>query len=138
MLLEIFLTFTTFANMPSWASDAQLVTGIDPRLITAICTVETKGRVAAYTPRDGHSPSYGVCQIKESAARLVGFRGQPSALMDSSLNATLAAKYLKHQLNRYHSLKLALSAYNAGRAISANRAYVDAVLLVYKNLGGKS
>lgn len=83
---------------------------------------------------DGGSPSYGLCQVKLATARHMGFKGKPSDLLKPDINADLAAKYLRYQLNRYGSMEKALSAYNAGRYIKANAGYVAKVKKVERGM----
>lgn len=84
-------------------------------LLLAICTQESS-LTNAYVHHDGGSPSIGVCQLKYSTAKMVGFRGKPKDLMNPVINANYAAKYLAYQSERYGAnewVKLA-AAYNAG------------------------
>ena len=103
--------------------------GIDPSIMTSLCHVESRHNPAAYVKHDGNSPSYGLCQIKLATAKSVGFTGKPQELFDPVINAHYAARYLAKQMTRYHgNVKLAVSAYNAGRAIKSNHKYVKKVM----------
>lgn len=133
-LLSILVSTASCAGLPYWACDAQSRTGIDPRLIYAVCMVESSGNEKAITPEDGNSTSYGICQIKLATAKSVGFKGTAAGLMEPSLNALYASRYLITKLNRYKSLDQAVSAYNAGRAVTFNKLYVLKVLLKYQHL----
>lgn len=110
--------------------DMQLPTG----LLSALCWVESNHKPSAVNPDDGGSPSVGVCQIKPTTARSLGFRGNREALMQPKYNVKYAAKYLKQQINRYNGdLRQGVAAYNAGKCRFnphgqiMNRQYVDKV-----------
>lgn len=105
----------------------QLV-GVPGELVRAVCKVESGLNPAAIHHSDGHSKSYGLCQIKLATARQMGYDGTVQGLMDPETNAMYAAKYLKMQKERYGNWLQAISAYNAGRAIISNRNYVRQVL----------
>jgi soluble lytic murein transglycosylase-like protein len=128
------LVSTVACTMPAAACDAQAVTGLDARLIQAVCLVESSGNESAYNGMDGYTPSYGACQIKYETARHLGFLGSKSELMMPGNNYLFAAKYLKKQLYRYRDVKKAISAYNAGHAIIYNEGYVQKVLTEYNRL----
>lgn len=84
-------------------------------LLGAICTVESANNPSAIHHNDGKGDSLGLCQIKLATARLVGFRGTRKQLMHPKTNALYAAKYLKHQISRYHgNYAKAVTAYNQG------------------------
>lgn len=106
---------------------AAALTGVNPALLSSLCFVESNHKINAYVHQDGGSPSYGICQVKESTARALGFTGRAEALMDPSVNALYAAKYLKRQHRRYKSWPKAVSAYNCGRVCN-NKRYVDKVM----------
>lgn len=101
----------TYSAIILAAAKAAKVSGA---LLLAICTHES-GLTNAYVLHDGGSPSIGVCQIKESTAKMMGFKGQWQDLMNPSVNAKWAAKYLSYQIDRYGDdwCKL-VAAYNAG------------------------
>lgn len=132
-LLEL-ITIATLSGLPYWAQDAQARTGLDARLIYAVCMVESGGQEGTYTHHDGGSPSYGQCQVKEATARFMGFKGQAQELLDPGINAYWSAKYLSRQLKRYQTLHKALQAYNAGQPGRGNGAYADRVIAVYRRL----
>lgn len=111
---------------------AGLLTGVDPTLLSALCYVESKHDAGAYVAMDGSSPSYGICQIKLGTAKHMGFRGTAEQLMEPSVNIFYAAKYLQWQKARYKDRRKAISAYNAGRAITGNAAYVRKVMKRYE------
>jgi soluble lytic murein transglycosylase-like protein len=101
--------------------------GVDPELLSAVCFVESSHRPHIYVAQDGGSPSYGLCQIKESTARDMGFKKHSSFLLDPKTNAYYAAKYLAWQKKRWGSWEKAVSAYNCGRPCG-NDEYVDKVM----------
>lgn len=111
---------------------AGLLNGVDPSLLSALCFVESSHQPAAYVHVDGNSPSYGLCQIKYETAKWLGFKGKAGELFDRNVNAYWAARYLGYQISRYNGdTRKALSAYNAGSAIKANKKYVNKVLRRY-------
>lgn len=84
-------------------------------LLSAICWVESSHRPYVINMYDGHSASHGYCQIKESTARGLGFKGKASDLLKKEVNMYWAGKYLRYQLHRYdNDFIKAISAYNAG------------------------
>lgn len=103
--------------------------GVPLQLLVAICTVESGLHATVINQYDGDSPSYGLCQVKHNTAKQVGFKGNVNRLLKADVNASVAAKYLKHQLIRYKgNWKKAISAYNRGTAHPSNRKYVNRVL----------
>lgn len=115
-------------TLPNWACLAQQKTIVSANLVHAVCMVESRGNYAAYSPHDAGSPSIGLCQIKLKTARWLGFQGNEEQLMQPEVNAYYAAKYLQKHLCKYHDLRMAISAYNAGRAVDYNEEYVNKVL----------
>jgi soluble lytic murein transglycosylase-like protein len=99
--------------------------------------------------------SYGLFQIKLSTAKSLGFKtvetvkvsikkkhktltvyakvSKAKDLLRPDINAWYAAKLLRHLFNKYHDTSKVISAYNAGRPISTNTAYVNKVLNNYAN-----
>ena len=70
---------------------------------------------------DGGSPSYGVCQLKQTTAEQMGYKGRPKDLMNPKINAYWAAKYLRYQLKRYGGdFCKASAAYNSGTYMESN------------------
>lgn len=130
------LISTAACTMPAGACDAQFRTGIDAKLLQAVCLVESSGNSKAYVHKDGGSPSYGICQIKLETAVYLGFTGTSQDLMYAPTNYYWAARYLKRHLNRYQTVQEAISAYNAGRPVGTNTKYVTRVLGQYRKLSG--
>lgn len=115
-----------------WAADLVEV----PRaLLLAICWGEGSFRTdAKLTHMDGHSLSYGTCQVKMSLATHMdtvykhAVKATPNRLSVTKINAFYAAKALKFHLKRYHgNWQLAVDAYNKYTAISENTEYVKKV-----------
>lgn len=52
-------------------------------------------RESDYRPNARNGPYYGLMQILPATARQMGFRGQPSDLLDAQINLTYAVKYLR-------------------------------------------
>lgn len=89
--------------------------GLPQGLLTSLCYVESGHKVEAIHHDDGNGDSLGLCQIKIQTARFMGFRGTRKQLMDPVVNMHYAAKYLAHQVERYHGdLTSAVIAYNIG------------------------
>lgn len=101
----------TYSAIILAAAKAAKVSGA---LLLAICTQESN-LTNAMVLHDGGSPSYGVCQLKYETAKMVGFKGPKGDLMNVTVNATFAAKYLKYQQVRYgDNWHMIAAAYNAG------------------------
>lgn len=116
---------------------AARVTGVDPDLLQAICTVESdlNAREVNYNDGGQGNNSVGVCQVMVSTAVLLGWhRGVHDwcnmrlpenkripaycSLYDPYVNAQLAGRYLHYLLERYHGdTDLAIAAYNYGDKI---------------------
>lgn len=110
---------------------AAILNGVDYELIRGVCFKESSLNPNAYVHNDGGSPSIGLCQIKQTTAKSMGFRGRESLLRDPYINAFFSAKYLAYQIKRYKgNVRKALSAYNAGRAITSNGHYVTSIMVL--------
>lgn len=91
--------------------------GLPPNLLNSLCYVESHHNPSAIHLDDGGANSVGVCQVKLSTAQNLGFKGGEAQLLDPNVNIYYAAKYLSHQIHRYHgSIPRALIAYNQGSA----------------------
>lgn len=120
---------TVLKAMHQAADDAD----VPYRLLEAICTVESSLNANAKHPHDGDGTSYGLCQIKEATAREMGFEAKVNVLMDPSVNAYYAAKYLRFQMDRYEDDWIrAVAAYNKGSSHYriSNQEYVNKVLAI--------
>lgn len=90
---------------------------LPPDLLKSLCYVESGHKVEAIHYADGVGNSLGVCQIKLTTAKQLGFRGTEKQLMEPNTNIYYAAKYLAHQRDRYAgSIEKAVIAYNIGSA----------------------
>lgn len=89
---------------------------LPPNLLSSLCYVESHHKVSAIHHDDGGADSLGICQIKLKTAKNMGFKGTAKQLMDPKMNIKYAGKYLRHQINRYHSIPIAVIAYNRGSA----------------------
>ena len=127
------MSMTTFALI-ALLKTAEMAHGLPPGLLVGLCGVESEYNAEALHPADGGSASVGLCQIKHKTAVQFGFKGTEAQLWHSpALNAKYAAKYLRHQLDRYAGdPALAVSAYNAGHASSKNTKYTHKVLSRWK------
>lgn len=85
-------------------------------LLSSLCYVESNHDISAVHHDDGNSDSLGVCQVKLSTARWMGYKGTSKQLMDPTINIYYAAKYLSYQIKRYHSTTRGIIAYNIGHA----------------------
>ena len=89
--------------------------GINPALLLAICTVESDLRNVVNVRDGSHRSSYGICQIQLRTARSHYMGATASDLLKPEINAQIAAKIMRDNLNRYdYNLDCAIAAYNAG------------------------
>jgi len=137
-LLALFLPIVTDAGVPKITlveqamNLAAISANIPINILKGVCWVESRHNPNAFVRNDAGSPSYGLCQLKLKTARWLGFKGPRRALYSPVTNADYAARYLKYQYGRYHGNWIrAISAYNAGRALTANLEYVN---LVFKHV----
>lgn len=118
---------------------------ISSSLLIAICTAESNLTPNAFARHDGGVArhSYGVCQVQYTTATMLGFKQSKAceqgkstcALFNPSINAEYAAKYLRSLLDTLDQAEYrAVSAYNAGRPVSSNQAYVRKVLKIRASL----
>lgn len=103
ILTLLFNTTTVEFNLP-------------PDLLSSLCFIESTHNINAIHYDDGTGNSVGVCQIKLSTAKWLGFKGTEKQLMNPKVNIHYAGKYLQHQINRYHSVTKGIIAYNVGHA----------------------
>lgn len=108
--------------------------GLPPGLLSAICWVESNHAPSATHLDDNGSDSIGLCQLKLSTARFMGYHGNSQGLFNPVTNVYYAGLYLRRNLRRYDANPVAaISAYNAGRAkVRANRRYVSKVMLAWE------
>lgn len=102
--------------------------GVDPTLLMAVCYNES--RLQNVHIQDGHSMSFGVCQVKNVAASQVGLKGID--LTEPTNSILVAAKYVKYTITKCNSISKGLGMYNSGKCINIH-SYVSNVLL-YKDM----
>jgi soluble lytic murein transglycosylase-like protein len=111
--------------MPSYLSlvtSAAKAAKVSTMLLYAVCAHESRDFTLDFALYDNGSPSYGVCQIKENTARMLGYKGKAMDLRNPHIGIKYAALYLKYQLDRYNNDWLqAVAAYNAGTYIESNK-----------------
>lgn len=121
ILALVFLSGTAMAR-PATEWDKKLVSvankeGIPAPLLAAICYTESTHKPYATNLDDNGSSSIGLCQVKYSTVKALGYTGKVEGLYDGRTNAKWAAKYIKTQMVRYNnSWDDAIAAYNAGTA----------------------
>jgi soluble lytic murein transglycosylase-like protein len=101
----------TYVQIILQAAKAAKTSGL---ILLAICTHETRLRTVV-VQNDGGTPSIGICQLKLDTAKMLGFTGTATDLLNPKTNAHFAALYLKYQYERYGNYCHAVSAFNAGR-----------------------
>ncbi len=111
---------------------------LPPGLLQAVCMTESTLNPNAIHHDDGGTDSIGLCQVKLKTAKWLGFKGTANDLLNPTINAYYAAKYLRKQIVRYNgNTTKALIAYNRGNAgslLSTN--YSDKVIKQWCVLGG--
>lgn len=112
---------------------------LPPGLLSALCFAESSHRVHITHHDDGGSDSLGICQIKLSTAKGLGFEGTRENLMRPKTNIHYAAKYLSKQFKKYHgALYKSIASYNSGTyrpnelGLPKNAKYVNNVLRAWK------
>lgn len=106
---------------------------LPPGLLNAVCYVESKNNPAAIHKEDGPEDSVGLCQMHLSTAQMMGYHGSVAQLQHNpAVNAYYAAKYLRHQIDRYHGdYRLAVGAYNAGSYRPYTKPYINKVFTAW-------
>ena len=111
--------------------------GVSPLLLLSVCQEESGfKKVVKYD--DGGRDSIGVCQVQRRTALEFGSYYDKLALLQPSVNITIAGLYLKKQIKRYKNPWNAIAAYNSGSLKYCgikvcNSIYVDKVRKVYDN-----
>ena len=124
-------------NLAILFTSATAVFGLPPGLLDAVCYVESKHQIHAFHKDDGHANSVGICQVKLATARMLGFKGTETELMEPGTNINFAAKYLAHQYDRYGTAWESVCAYNTGSyrmaqdGLAVNREYGKKVFKVW-------
>lgn len=121
---------------------AAMLNGVNPDVLVSLCTVETHLR-NVINHQDGNSASYGICQVKLETAKMFSPNITAKDLMKPEINADIAAKYLRKQIDRYEGdVHCGLAAYNAGRCnkndfgVIRNVKYVNKVKNVCTTMRG--
>jgi soluble lytic murein transglycosylase-like protein len=113
---------------------------INPKLLYAVCQLESGLNAVAVNQDDGGSPSYGLCQIKLETARIYNSKLTIRKLFDPEINANYAAKHLQTLLKRYHNEEYAVCSYNLGylklnyEGKPWNRGYYKKVSILMKQM----
>jgi soluble lytic murein transglycosylase-like protein len=121
-LALMFLAATTAHQLP-------------PGLLSAICFIESSHNANAIHHDDGRGDSIGICQIKLTTAKMMGYTGTARGLLNPGTNIKYAALYLQKQLMRYgFDSPKAVGAYNTGTFLpgrdgrfSRNQRYINSV-----------
>lgn len=125
MTAELLMLFTLHSNTYH----------LPTKLLESVCYIESKYDVKAVHHDDGGEDSLGVCQIKLSTAKWLGFKGNRRQLMSPSVNIEYAARYLRRQLDRYKNVTKAIISYNRGNAKHLTRTkYSDKVKKKWRQL----
>lgn len=108
--------------------------------MASLCFVESSYDVEATNVDDGGGDSIGVCQVKVSTARTLGFQGTAKQLKDPLTNSYYAGMYLHHQLRRYSGdVHKGIASYNSGtwrinaEGNTKNQVYVNKVMKAWKD-----
>lgn len=115
-------------------NQASLQFDLPQGLLESLCWVESSHKVTAIHHDDGDSDSLGICQIKYTTSKWLGFKGTPKQLMNPRVNIYYAAKFLSYQQHRYNSITRGIVAYNIGNAKHLTRSnYSDKVLKTWRS-----
>jgi len=108
----------TYLSIITSAAKAAKVSAV---LLYAICAHESRDFTLDYALYDNGSPSYGVCQVKENTARMLGFKGDAIELRNAVVSTKYAALYLKYEQDRYgeNDWVVLTASYNAGSYIES-------------------
>lgn len=109
--------------------------GLDPELVHAVIRAESAFRADAVSPKG----AVGLMQVMPMTGKRFGIND----LASPESNLVAGTTYLRHLLDRFHNLPLALAAYNAGEgavmraggkipAYPETRGYVQAVMRNYQ------
>lgn len=127
------------STVKSILREQALAVGVPPRLLVAICEVESNLQPYVTNFMDGKRHSHGLCQVQTRTARWLKCAKNAKDLYNPITNANCAAKYLLYQLRRYQSYwPHAIAAYNMGHLKRTktgrivNQDYVDKV---FKRMG---
>ena len=102
---------STFSNFCDLIIREARRTGLDPALIDAVMAIESNYQVNTM----GAAGEIGLMQVLPSTAKLLGFRGDDSELVEAATNIRLGATYLAGAWNLAHGdLCRSLMKYRAG------------------------
>jgi soluble lytic murein transglycosylase-like protein len=90
--------------------------GLPPKLLSSLCYVESKHNINAINYDDNGEDSIGICQVKWSTAKSLGYEGSYHDLYDPHNNIKYAAMFLAKQIKRYRNVNRGVIAYNRGNA----------------------
>lgn len=97
--------------------------GVAVPLIKAVIAAESGFNPNAYNPNDPGG-AWGLMQVIEGTARMLGHKGPMADLFRPSIGIDLGTKYLGQQQARYSgALADTVASYNAGTARSTNGVY---------------
>jgi hypothetical protein len=106
---------------------------LPPGLLSALCFTESSHEATTIVLNDGHSHSYGICQIKLETARDMGYEGTAAELMQPKTNIYYAAKYLANRVKAHSGdLTRGVCAYNTGSCHSPSSSGISYVRRVFK------
>jgi len=114
MIYLFFLLATSANNLPA-------------NLLSSVCFVESRHTEKAVHYNDGHSHTYGICQVKLETAKAFGFKGDQNTLLLPEVNISYAGKILKYHLTQCKSLNSAILAYSSGRCGRGHHDYLRKV-----------
>lgn len=141
LMLALLLAKAGYAHTPvSWMlsinprADVNLVTtvkriatsqNLDPRLVLAIIKKESTFKPHVISP-DG---SYGLMQVRKHVHLAQLIKDGNHNLLDPTANIRAGTKILRAYIDKYATLRKALSAYSGGSS-----KYADKVLAIYKEV----
>ena len=100
--------------------EASKLTELDPYLILAMVKIESSNHSHKKILEKNGRYSTGLLQLQKGTAKMMGFVGKSSKLLNWKTNLKYGIKYIEYQLERYKNkkknLEYALAAYNAGTA----------------------
>lgn len=111
-------------------SAVELSNGIPPGILYSVCKVESDLNPTAMHHFDGDGThSIGLCQIKVKTAALFKKDITEKDLLNPTVNAKMAGKYLKYNYDRYGSWSKAVIAYNKGHATTFYNDYLNKTIV---------
>lgn len=121
-----------------WVREAAARHGVDPELLKAVIAVESGYQRNAISPRG----ATGLMQITPETASRYATPAEAARLIEPQINIQTGARMLADLIRRFHSIDVALAAWNAGEGtvrragnrvpdIEETRAHVHLVLELY-------